>query len=240
MIIGYQGWPGSGKSLSLVIDALEHYRIFGLPIYANFHMKKWEYRRNGLKREEIYLNNKKFATDCIYVPRKDFLHILKTEKKGLFLVDEASTIFNSREWKKLDPAIITRFQTSRKYKIDILYTTQNINRVDITLRELTSELIECDFLQARIMDKKYNILMKNKIYDGRVIGHEGDFTKKQYLKRTRLYLPYQLKKYFDMYMTLEDATLDDNGNLEGWETAINGFMGENSFAKLKLKSLLGI
>lgn len=53
------------------------------------------------------------------------------------LLDEAGVMFNSREWMEFPPGLGTLMAQGRKLRVDVVYTSQFIDQVDKTLRELT-------------------------------------------------------------------------------------------------------
>lgn len=67
---------------------------------------------------------------------------------NLFLIDEASVVFNSREFKKnfSTPALNT-ILTSRHHKIGIYLTSQRFGHMDALLRQVTTDVYECNYFK---------------------------------------------------------------------------------------------
>lgn len=61
-------------------------------------------------------------------------------KRGKIYIDEGQIFFNSRNWEQLPLSIQYKLQLHRHDGLDIILTTQNINRIDIIVRELVGEL----------------------------------------------------------------------------------------------------
>lgn len=78
---------------------------------------------------------------------------------NLFLIDEASVIFNSREYKdNFNTFALNTILTSRHHRIGMILTSQRFNHLDALLRQVTSNVIQCNynkFLHIQQM-KKYN------------------------------------------------------------------------------------
>lgn len=196
MIRAYTGLTGSGKTLSMVRDATYHWKNYRRPIYSNFQMSVFDYnnswlwpRMNGKKVEATVLKN------------EDFIYKMLSTENGLFLVDEAGFVFNNRLWKKLPFDLIARFQESRKVGIDIFYTTQNIQRVDKVLRDLTHVQVMCSFVDFPLTD--IHLFLRNYAYTNPIIGHDSKENRKLYFAWEDNIPFWQFKKYYKMYDTLE-------------------------------------
>ena len=116
LIVSYIGRVGSGKTLTMVKDAINYYHT-GLPIFTN--MDSLNFPHIKIKDSEVYdiSRNEKFR-DCV------------------FMVDEFQTIVNSR--RSMDNRNIEFMyfiQQIRKRNIKFLYTTQISKRVDVSVRE---------------------------------------------------------------------------------------------------------
>jgi len=70
-------------------------------------------------------------------------------KRGKIYIDEGQIFFNSRNWEQLPLLIQYKLQLHRHDGLDLILTTQNINRIDIIVRELIGELYIADkFFEA--------------------------------------------------------------------------------------------
>lgn len=78
---------------------------------------------------------------------------------NIFLIDEASVVFNSREYKdNFNTLALNTILTSRHHRIGIILTSQRFNHLDALLRQVTSNVIQCryfKFLHIQSM-RKYN------------------------------------------------------------------------------------
>jgi len=57
-------------------------------------------------------------------------------KRGIIGIDEGQIFFNSRNWENLPLKLQYKLQLHRHDGLDIWLTTQNINRIDVIVREL--------------------------------------------------------------------------------------------------------
>ena len=62
------------------------------------------------------------------------------EQGQIYILDELSSILNSRSWKDFPPDALDLITQSRKVRTRILYTTQEFAMTDINLRRLTREV----------------------------------------------------------------------------------------------------
>lgn len=111
MIEGYFGLPGSGKTYWVVNEAKRRIEN-GENVFANFHLKGAKYFSS-------------FA---------EFLDM----KECCIIVDEAGIWLNARKWAEIPDEILYRFMESRKNRFDLLYTAQNPEMVEVTLRRITN------------------------------------------------------------------------------------------------------
>lgn len=117
MIRGYFGVPGSGKTTTLVKKAIKE-------------LKRKKY-------DHIYTINFK-CSGCTEIEWED-LAIYKMYN-SLILIDEISTLADNREFKTFSKGHRDFFIMHRHIGNDIIWATQNYEKVDKTIRELTQEL----------------------------------------------------------------------------------------------------
>lgn len=139
MIVAYTGYPGSGKTYCLVLEALKAINK-GISVYSNFRID---------------------IPELTLISDADLLEV----REGLVLLDELNVWFPSRFWSKVPMSLLSFWAQSRKRGIDIFYTTQHINRVDTVIRELTSFEVKCSSIfGGRIfLYRKYDIDDKTKL-----------------------------------------------------------------------------
>lgn len=131
MIIGFFGFNGSGKTLSLVRE-LVHYDV----VFANFF-----YKGPASRSQEVYLgfdSNDLFDSVKKFVDKTGIKVIRKKHLKIALAIDEAGLNFPARSWKNLTPREAYLFAQHRKLGIDFLYTAQTPVMVDRILRQVTS------------------------------------------------------------------------------------------------------
>lgn len=208
MIASFTGRPGTGKTVNMVrvVSSYFQYRIKNDPfyyknppiIYSNIHIR-------------IPFRVKNYSQICYYdsilLTKDNFVDRLLREKNAIFAIDEAGYLFNSRHWQKLPFDVTASFQQSRHKNIDILYTTQNIKRVDTTLRELTHFVYECEcFPRTKELTKpRTPIIFRCSQYYEDIIDSQSKETYNNSRISTK-YLPVNLmQKYFKMYDTNESV-----------------------------------
>lgn len=155
-IITYTGLFGQGKTKECVRFITRQFDKYdGLMIY-DFNAKKWVeqrivvYSNVDLSIPYVKLTSLQQLVDC----QNSSVGIV-----NLFLIDEASVVFNSREFKTnfSTPALNT-ILTSRHHKIGVLLTSQRFGHMDALLRQVTSSVYECSYFKPLR-------IQKIKIYD---------------------------------------------------------------------------
>ena len=202
MITAFTGLTGSGKTLSMVIEACRNYKNTRKPVFSNFKMAVWAYEGRGLGTHIVRNDKKqKMVVPATVLKSNDFIDKLMTTRSGLFLVDEAGFVFNNRRWRTLPFEMMARFQQSRKLGVDIMYTTQAITRVDMTLRELTHVQVICSMENIPFVGEPY--LLRNDAFYSELIGHDSKANRELYHAFNERYLWWQFKKYYPLYDTME-------------------------------------
>jgi hypothetical protein len=129
----YVGMFGSGKTSSMIRDAYcickkyKSVRLLSNMKIMNF--PKWT------KIEEL----------------KNYKQIVNCPENTLILIDEISTIFNSREWKKEGipaPLLSTLLQVRKQNKM-LYATAQRFIHVDALMRQITFTVRDCECWRGR-------------------------------------------------------------------------------------------
>jgi hypothetical protein len=126
MIRAYTGIPGSGKTSSMVYDAVQHVRKTGAVVFTNMSRLRFP--------EAIYLGE---------------IDQIVEISNGLLLLDEAGVALSSRFWQTVDREVLQSLAQVRKNGLDLWYTVQHEARVDTVLRELSGEMIRCKRMWGR-------------------------------------------------------------------------------------------
>lgn len=123
MIIGFIGSRGSGKTLSMTIEAYKKYKQ-GYKIYSNYHLN-FPYTP--------------FTVDDLLMFAESGMYFGNT----VFLIDEIHIYFDSRASGKKRNMIFSYFlNQSSKNDIDVYYTSQFARQVEIRLRLNTEIVVE--------------------------------------------------------------------------------------------------
>lgn len=144
-IVCYAGLFGQGKTKECVRFITKQYERYNNKMVYDTEKEKWVQQKINvfsnvdLTIPYIKLTSLQQLVDCQYT---DFGNV------NLFLIDEASVVFNSREFKNnfSTPALNT-ILTSRHHKIGIYLTAQRFGHMDALLRQVTSYVYECRFFK---------------------------------------------------------------------------------------------
>lgn len=121
------GAPGQGKTMYLTKIATK-------------------YRKRGVR----VLSTDSTIPDTEYISPQDIGNFW-LPPKSVLIIDEASIIFNNRNWKEFGANKIKWFKYLRHNEITIYCASQDYNDLDITLRRLT--------LEYWLMEKHFNIFI---------------------------------------------------------------------------------
>lgn len=140
---------GGGKTLTSTVYLRYVYHRFNNKTVYNPRLKKWV-------KQRIYIHSNVHFNDINYISLRSTQEMLQVTKDfcddnfmdiHLFFIDEASTQFNSRQFKEnFNPNLLNTILTCRHVKIGIILTSQRFNHVDALLRQVTSETKECSHL----------------------------------------------------------------------------------------------
>lgn len=139
-IIAYTGRPGTGKTYSMVQQAIKLLNR-GKVVYSNFHIN-WQ----GAKGKRFSIL--KFRFISYDYPKNNLrswtkLNDILEIKKGYVIMDEAHLYMNSRRWKEMPMEFMRKLAQHRKDGIHIVCTVQNIKRLDVIVRELVDYWYDC-------------------------------------------------------------------------------------------------
>ena len=197
MIKGYFGVPGCGKTTTLVKTAIK------------------EQRRLKKRYKNIYTINFR-CSGCTEITWED-LAIYKMYD-CLILIDEISTLADNRAFKSFLNEHRDFFIMHRHLGIDIIWCTQNYEKVDKTIREMTQELwymsksvvpLLRQFTTSRKIYRQINI---NEHTSELTLGYRFcNFIEGLFVCNLELTYRKPLYKYFDSY---DELMLKDRPVLE--------------------------
>lgn len=119
-LICVEGMPGTGKSTTAVWDTL--------------------YKRAEYPLIKTYTNMDVTFQDGSIDTWEDLMSHDNGEHGIIIILDELSSVMNSRRWADFDTNALDLITQSRKIRTRILYTTQEFAMTDINLRRLTREV----------------------------------------------------------------------------------------------------
>lgn len=136
MIKGWTGLPGASKTTSLAKEVV------------NILYRNEDYLKKTGQKRPIYSNitisehiTSEFETPVIYY--KDVEELTKLKDCDV-IIDEATVYFDSRLWETLSTDIRRWLRQHRKLGVEIYFTAQEFQEVDISFRRLVNELIHLE------------------------------------------------------------------------------------------------
>lgn len=132
----YWGRPGSGKTLSLCLEALETRAALGSGVWiaSNF----------GVSAQDAVLEHWRQLLEARDVP-------------VLALLDEAQESFSSRAWRDFPPGLLSVITQRRKWGggVRLVLATQRLSRIDIVWRELADDVVRCNMVLPRLLLQRW-------------------------------------------------------------------------------------
>lgn len=185
MIRAYIGGKGSGKTLSMIIDAVPvlrkgHRVVTNTPIFPQvlhkvFHMKK---------------------SNVVFLEGEDFINDFEKSENTLYIIDEGGMVFSKYNWEKFPKQLNYRILTQRKFGNYIFYGTPRLDDVSVQLKHYTEEAVECN---------KYKLLYSNIYYDPIYFYKDKEDVDIKWQKRyiiKRKFMPmFMAKQYYKIYNT---------------------------------------
>jgi len=189
-IIFYTALFGRGKTLSLARFLTNAYNRFnGKPV--------WSVSQKKFVPQRIYILSNFVLEKVPYIPlinpnQITDLQSIDDSDTCVFLVavDEASTQFNSRNYKdNLSIPVLNSILTCRHIKMGMFLTSQKFKHTDALLRQVTSMVMKC---------RKLWRFMQIKLYDPDELEYSADITK---VKAKSTYYYFIENSHFENYNT---------------------------------------
>lgn len=138
----YCGLFGCGKTLSLVRD-LKKLKDDGYNVYTNF--------------------------SCVFQDGKivSWRDMLSVPANSVLAIDEASFIFNNKEWKNMPKELFGYIVQQRKKNIRMCFTAQDFSEVDKSIRDKAKYVIDCKRLGRLIINRYYTTAQFNRAVNAR-------------------------------------------------------------------------
>lgn len=144
-IVCYTGLFGQGKTKECVRFITNQYERYNGKMIYDLEHGAWVqqrivvYSNVDLTIPYVKLTSLQQLVDCQYSD---------PGVVNLFLIDEASVVFNSREFKSnFSTPALNIILTSRHHKIGIYLTSQRFGHMDALLRQVTSFVYDCAFFK---------------------------------------------------------------------------------------------
>lgn len=151
----YCGMFGSGKTLSLVRRAYSLAKRYpDLTIYTNIQLFNFPNPQRIYKLE-------------------NYRQMITAPPNTLFIIDEISSLFNSRKWADFPFVLLSQLLQVRKNRKMIIATAQRFSHVDKLLRDVTTTVIDCNCYFKRLcINRSYDSVDYESatIYPPKIIG----------------------------------------------------------------------
>lgn len=171
----YVGTFGSGKTLSAVHFVVDYYRQYDGKIV-------WDDRSQNYVTQRVQVLSNVDIKCIPYVKLVSLSQIMDISRNKhiydsknltrtitIVFVDEASTVFNCRQYRDFPVLFLNTLLTSRHALIQgFVLTSQRFHHMDALLRQITLEVIEC---------KKVWRVVRQDIYDGWIYENLGNVLK---------------------------------------------------------------
>lgn len=179
---------GGGKTLTTTVVVRRIYKKYnGLTVY-NSKTGEWVQQR-------IIIHSNVDFTDIYFVPLVSTQEIIDVSNNfnqdnfmdcHIFLIDEASTQLNSRQFKKNfdNPDLLNTVLTCRHVKIGIYLTAQRFNHMDALMRQVTSTTQDCahfwrlyriNFYDAWMIENSSNVNLIKPLYTRTMFIKDKDY-----------------------------------------------------------------
>lgn len=155
------GTPGSGKSLHAVFEALDWLK-FGKNVITNFPLTYDKYLKKQIKGDYEYWKNSEITPQHLIEYAKEH-HKPTVKAQTLLIIDEASIMFNARDFGKKDRMEWINFLANhRHFNFDIILIAQNDKMLDKQIRGL----IEYDVKHRSLSNFNFITLLISKLFGG--------------------------------------------------------------------------
>ena len=195
---------GGGKTLSAVTEIVDFYQRYHNRKFFDVKAGKW------LTQKVLVVSNVDF-TGIPYQRLTGLSQLVDLQKYNrkldedngtrtccIFLIDEASSQLNSRNFaKNFNPAVIGALVTCRHYNTSLIYTSQVFTHVDKLLRDDTMLVIQC---------RKVWRFMVHNVYDAHVLEYASDPTIIQPLYRTGFFIRNRHYAAYDTLALVDNFT----------------------------------
>lgn len=147
----YNGYFGSGKSLSAVDEVVSIYRRYN-------NKPVWIDELNSFVKQRVTIISNINLVGVPYVPFESEQQLISYEAEVgevlIFLIDEIGTVWNNRDFKDFNPDVFNNIVQSRKRKMAIYGTLPKIVGTDINVRRFTDDVVFCS-KTWRILKHRY-------------------------------------------------------------------------------------
>lgn len=203
----YKGFQGSGKTLTMVHDAIELYNAFpNSQFFSNVMIKGLDEKRYHYFND---VNGMKEAISC------------KNGRSGVIvLIDEAHLFFNKKTGISFD--VLTAISQQRKDRRKMLISSQIWEDLDISLRKQVKEIVNC-----RNILRKWQI---NTIHDGESLHwdkQENAYT----ANKLYTYIFKHNDELYQQYDTYQKIVTNDEYTREMSGRGVNIITVENKIKK---------
>lgn len=156
MIVCFEGLPGSGKTAM----AVKYCYMLAQKRFKNYDDDMERLEKGKIKPEQVRyfegvhsnMRSLKIAENTI----RSYEELL-TLSHAVVLLDEAQVWFFSRNWNRIKDELIFYWSQTRKRGMDIIYTAQSFEFVDVDVRRVTDFVFRCKFFGGFVLTLKREV-----------------------------------------------------------------------------------
>jgi len=221
----FNGYFGSGKSLSAVDEVIEIYREYnGLTV--------WSDDLQAFVEQKITIISNLELKGVPYIPFTSEQQFIDYETMPgevvLFMIDEIGTVWNNRNFKNFNPDVFNNIVQSRKRRMAIYGTLPVFLGTDINIRRYTDTVVYCS--------KNWRFL-KHLYFRSQDLENCSDIEMLQPLKVKYKFVKDRMYNQYDTYALIDKLKKDMvDGNMLTYNELNNSDMlGDFKQARLKRK-----
>lgn len=208
MVILYTGTPGSGKSYHAT-DVVHRRTKRGINVIANFSVKLPEPQADRF----YYLPTSAITVDYL-IEFSKVKHEKNKESQTVLFIDEASVLFNSRDFGRGDRMKwITFFAQHRKLGYDIILITQMDRSLDRQIRGV----IEYQYIHRKLKNFGFKgFIIKLLTHKQFVCIHQW-YTIKERLGAEYFRIKKKIADSYDTFSLFDDSDNDNTDEFSGFD-----------------------
>ena len=220
----FNGYFGSGKSLSMVDECISIYHRYNKRLI-------WSDDFQDFIEQKITIISNLELFGVPYVPFESEQQFITYEAEPgevlLFLIDEIGTVWNNRDFKNFNPDVFNNIVQSRKRKMAIYGTLPVLAGTDINIRRYTDEVCFCS---------KWWRVIKHRFYKAADLENCANVDMLQPLRIEYSFVLDRMYNQYDTYAMVEKLKTDMSLDKFLTFNDLNVVNSDGDFKQAKLKT----